>query len=92
MAPSRDTASRRQRSILWVDEPDKPHAWRIACILGGIASVQCPFISHSFNITTRTSGKSGKRAQGLGGALSALCNNAFPSQYPWAQTPYGSCP
>jgi hypothetical protein len=38
-------------SVLWIDEPGKPHAWRIPPILRNALEGCDVFISHSFNFT-----------------------------------------
>lgn len=76
-------------SILWVDEPDKPHAWRIPPVYWAALQACNVVISHSFNITTEEFGQIWQKAQELGVAL--VRNYATtPSllNTPWAQTPY----
>ena len=76
-------------SILWIDEPDKPHAWRIPPVYWAALQASNVFISHSFNLTTEEFGQIWQRAQELRVAFvrnmattSTLLNSA------WAQTPY----
>jgi len=39
-------------SVLWIDEPDKPHAWRIPPVYMAALAASDVFISHSFDLTT----------------------------------------
>ncbi len=76
-------------SILWIDEPDRPHAWRIPPVYWAALEACHVFISHSFNLTTEEFGQIWQRTSQLGIAFvrnmattPALLNTA------WAQTPY----
>ncbi len=76
-------------SILWIDEPDKPHAWRIPPVYWAALQACDVFISHSFNLTTEEFGQIWQKTSELGVAFvrnmattPALLNSA------WAQTPY----
>ena len=76
-------------SILWIDEPDKPHQWRIPPVYWAALQACNVFISHSFNLTTEEFGQIWQKAQELRVAFvrnmattTALLNTA------WAQTPY----
>ena len=39
-------------SVLWIDEPAKPHAWRIPPVYMAALAASDVFISHSFDLTT----------------------------------------
>ena len=75
-------------SVLWVDEKDQPHAWRIPPVLNAALSGCDVFINHSFNLTTEDIRPLKNRSLELGiryvrnfATTAALLNTA------WAQTP-----
>jgi hypothetical protein len=76
-------------SVLWIDEPDKPHAWRIPPVYMAALKACDVVISHSFNLTTEEFHALRETATEHGVALvrnlattPSLLNTA------WAQTPY----
>ncbi|MBW1800730.1 MAG: hypothetical protein JRJ85_08365 [Deltaproteobacteria bacterium] len=75
-------------SLLWIDEPDKPHAWRVPPVLKGAMSGCDVIINHSFNLVTEDIRLLRDHFMDLGiryvrnfATTSALLNTA------WAQTP-----
>jgi hypothetical protein len=76
-------------SIIWIDEPAKPHAWRIPPLFMAALEACDVFISHSFDITTEEFGQIWQKLEELGkvyvrnlATTPSLLNTA------WAQTPY----
>ncbi len=77
-------------SVLWIDEPVKPHAWRIPPVFQAALEACDVFISHSFDLTNEEFGFSAK-ARERGHRLTFVRNFATtPSllSTAWAQTPY----
>src|SRR5512139_3137954 len=75
-------------SVLWIDEPAKPHAWRIPPVYMAALKACDVFISHSFDLTTEEFYPIREEAVKHGVALvrnfattPSLLNTA------WAQTP-----
>lgn len=75
-------------SVLWIDEPDKPHAWRFPPILKAAMKGCDTLISHSFNITIEDTLAFAQHFLDLGiryvrnfATTPALLNTS------WAQTP-----
>ena len=75
-------------SVLWIDEPDKPLAWRVPPVLKGAMSGCDVIINHSFNLVTEDIRSLTNHFLELGiryvrnfATTSALLNTA------WAQTP-----
>jgi hypothetical protein len=75
-------------SVLWIDEPDKPHEWRIPPVLKAAMAGCDTFINHSFNLVTEDIRPLRNYFMELGikyvrnfATTSSLLNTA------WAQTP-----
>lgn len=75
-------------SVLWIDEPDRPHEWRVPPVLKAAMAGCDTFINHSFNLVTEDIRPLRDRFMELGikyvrnfATTSKLLNTA------WAQTP-----
>ncbi|MFC1846013.1 hypothetical protein ACFLYM_01180 [Chloroflexota bacterium] len=76
-------------SILWIDEPVKPHAWRFPPVVKAAISACDIMINHSFNLVTEEmtefreyiEGNKIKMVRNFASTAPLLCTN-------WAQTPY----
>jgi hypothetical protein len=76
-------------SILWIDEPAKPHAWRVPPVFLAALKASNVLISHSFDLTTEEF----KILQDTAAEHKVtLCRNLATTlgllASPWAQTPY----
>jgi hypothetical protein len=76
-------------SVLWIDEPDRPHAWRVPPVLKAAMAGCDIFINHSFNLVTEDIRPLRDHFLELGiryvrnfATTSSLLNTA------WAQTPH----
>ncbi len=76
-------------SILWIDDPRKPHEWRYPPILKGVVQEADLVLCTSFDITTTEFGDFRKHFEDAG----TWTVRVFPTTAPllmsrWAQTPY----
>ena len=76
-------------SVLWIDEPDRPHSWRVPPVLKAAMAGCDIFINHSFNLVTEDIRPLRDHFLELGiryvrnfATTSSLLNTA------WAQTPH----